>query len=227
MQAIILAGGKGTRLRPYTVSLPKPLVPIGDRPIIEIVLNQLSESGFDDIIISTGYLAELIIAYCGGGKKWNLRVRYVHEDKPLSTAGALRLVDGLDDHFLLVNGDILTNLNFREFFDKHVAASCLATIATTTRESLVDLGVLEMTEEGMLKRYIEKPVYRFNVSMGIYVLSRDIVQYIQEGEVIGMPDLLLRACADDKKVFCYNTECKWLDIGRPDDYERAQQEFFA
>ncbi|MFA6091817.1 MAG: sugar phosphate nucleotidyltransferase [Elusimicrobiota bacterium] len=222
MQAVILAGGKGTRLRPFTTSLPKPLVPVGDKPILEILLRRLKRQGFREIIISTGHLAELIEAYFGNGKRWGLRIRYVREDKPLHTAGALRLIRGLAPHFLVINGDILTDMDFKDLVRAHLRAKAWATLAVTQRESRVDYGVIRTQPDGCLSEYIEKPAYQYLVSMGINVFNRRAVNLIKPGEALGIPELALRLKAAGRKVFCKRSSDQWLDIGRPDDYEAAQ-----
>jgi NDP-sugar pyrophosphorylase family protein len=227
MQAVLLAGGKGTRLRPYTTSFPKPLVPIGEYPIIEVIIRQLHQAGIDEIIISTGHLAGLIEAYCGDGRQWGVRIRYVREEKPLSTAGCLKLIQGLGDHFLVMNGDILTTLDYRWLIRQHLEKEAAATIAAHHRESKIDFGVVKTDTDGFLDQYIEKPVYPFLVSMGINVLTRPVLDLIAKDEAIGMPDLLLRVKDQMKKVYCVETDCSWLDIGRPDDYEKAQEVFTA
>ena len=225
MQAVILAGGKGTRLRPYTISFPKPLVPIGDYPVLEIIVRQLVRDGFDKLTISTGHLAELIEAYFGDGKRWGINIEYVREDVPLNTAGALKLIKGCEDDILVMNGDVLTTLNYRDLLKIHKAKGALATVATTTRESKIDFGVLELDKDGFLDQYIEKPTYQFCVSMGVYVLSKKCLDFIADGESLGMPDLLLRVKKNKQKVYGHRADCYWLDIGRVDDYEKAQDEF--
>jgi NDP-sugar pyrophosphorylase family protein len=156
-QAVILAGGKGTRLRPFTATLPKPLVPVGDHPIIAIVLRQLKHFGFRDVVISTGHLAELIEAYCGDGRKWGVKIRYCREDKPLGTAGSLKLVRGLHPRFLTINGDVLTNLDYAKLFDRHVREDAEVTVAVQEREYKVDFGVLDLDARDRLKTFREKP----------------------------------------------------------------------
>jgi NDP-sugar pyrophosphorylase family protein len=227
MQAIILAGGKGTRLRPYTMFFPKPLVPIGDHPILEIIIRQLARAGFDRITISTGHLGELIEAYCGDGRRWNVPIEYVREDTPLSTAGALKLVDDCEDNFLLMNGDILSTLDYGRFFAQHVERGVMATIATKVRESRIDFGVIQRDEHHFLTGYKEKPVESFSVSMGIYALSKSARDLIGDGEALGMPDLLLRILGQGGQVYCHESDCYWLDIGRVDDYVQAQDDFEA
>jgi len=225
MQAVILAGGRGTRLKPYTISFPKPLVPIGDYPILEIIIRQLAGAGFKRVTISTGHLAELIEAYFGDGSRWGVDIEYVREYVPLNTAGALKLLKDCEDNFLVMNGDVLTTLDYGALVALHAEKGVKATIAVKARESKIDFGVLKIDESGFLSEYIEKPVYNFSVSMGVYVLSKAAIGYINEGEPLGMPDLLLRLKQAGDKVYCHRSDCYWLDIGRLDDYEKAQEEF--
>jgi NDP-sugar pyrophosphorylase family protein len=227
MRAIILAGGKGTRLRPLTLNFPKPLVPVGDAPILEVVIRQLAAAGFTRVTISTGYLAELIEAYFSDGAKWGIAIDYVREDAPLSTAGPLKLVGDLPEHFLVMNGDVLTDVDYAGLVREHIESGAAATVATTTREAKIDFGVVEADDEGWLDRWTEKPVYSFDVSMGVYVVSRASVDLIADGEALGMPDLLLRAVDNGGRVLCRKCDCYWLDIGRVDDYETAQKDFAA
>lgn len=224
MQAIILAGGKGTRLRPYTATFPKPLVPLGEKPIVEIVVRQLKKAGFEDIVISTGHLSELIEAYFGDGKKHGVRIRYVKEEKPLNTAGALALINDLDEDFLVMNGDILTTLDYSRMFRFHKEKKAAATIAVHERAHKVDYGVITAAKDGTLENYVEKPSNSYLVSMGINILNRRAVSHIKKGEALGMPDLLLRLKEKKETVMCFREDCRWLDIGRPDDYELAQKE---
>ena len=224
-QAVILAGGKGTRLRPFTTTLPKPLVPVGDHPIIAIVLRQLKHFGFGDVVISTGHLAELIEAYCGDGRRWGLRIRYVREDKPLGTSGALKLIRGLQPHFLTINGDILTTLDYAELFDRHRGSGAAATIGVCARQSPVDFGVLTLDDGDTLIRYDEKPSYRYLVSMGVNAFDRRALEHVRRGEALGIPDLIGRIMASGGRVAGYRNTAEWLDIGRPTDYELAQEIF--
>jgi NDP-mannose synthase len=224
MQAVILAGGKGTRLRQYTQGiLPKPLVPIGETPILDIVIRQLKQAGFTDIIISTGYLAHLIEAYFGDGSKFGVKIRYVKEDTPLNTAGALKLIDGLDENFLVMNGDLLTNANFSEMFNTHVKSKATATIGVVDREEKIDYGVIHYSED-VFYSYDEKPTTKYSVSMGINILHRKSISYISNGEAVGMPDLMTRLEKNGEKVCVFKANCKWLDIGRPADCDKAQEE---
>jgi len=224
-QAIILAGGKGTRLRPFTATFPKPLVPVGDHPIIEIVLRQLKHFGFTDIVVSTGHLAELIQAFCGDGRRWGVKIRYVREDRPLSTAGALKLVRGLRPRFLAVNGDLLTTLDFGALFEHQRRAGADAAVAVCERRSQIDFGVIELDAEDRLRAYTEKPSHRYLVSMGANVFDRRVLRHIARGEALGIPELILRITSANGTVSGFRSKAEWLDIGRPADYETAQDLF--
>ncbi|MFA6584699.1 MAG: sugar phosphate nucleotidyltransferase [Elusimicrobiaceae bacterium] len=223
MQAIILAGGKGTRLKPFTASIPKPLMPIDDMPILEIVLKQLRRAGFTDIVITVNHMAELIMAFFGDGAKLGLNIIYSREDSPLGTAGPLGLIKKLDDNFLVMNGDLLTTLDYRDLHSFHVKNNSAATVSTYTKETKIDLGVLKI-ENGELKDYIEKPVYTFDVSMGIYMFNRKIMPYIPANAFFNMPDLILKLRGQEK-IMCYKKDYYWLDIGRVSDYETAVEIF--
>jgi len=225
MQAVILAGGKGTRLKPYTMNFPKPLMPIGEYPILEIIIRQLASLNFDRITISTGHLAELIETYFGNGERWNVNIEYVREVIPLNTAGALKLLPNCEENFLVMNGDVLTTIDYRQLVQIHLDKGAKATVATTQRDAKIDFGVLGINESGYMESYTEKPSYHFEVSMGVYVLSKACIDFIDSGESVGMPDLFLRLQAAGEKVYCYRSGDYWLDIGRVDDYEKAQQEF--
>lgn len=225
MQAVILAGGKGTRLRPLTTALPKPLVPVGERPIIEVVLRQLKNRGFKDVIVSVGHLAELIEAYCGDGRRWGLRVRYAREAKPLSTAGALRGVKGLEPHFLTINGDVLTTLDFKALYDTHRKTKADATVAVCERSTTVSFGVVELGKDSRITGWNEKPTLRYQVSMGVNVFSRASLKLLKPGQPLGIPEFLTRIREDGGRVLGYKSKAEWLDIGRPEDYEAAQALF--
>jgi NDP-sugar pyrophosphorylase family protein len=225
MRAIILAGGKGTRLAPYTTILPKPLMPIGDMPILEIVIRQLQKKGFNDITLATGYLAELLMAYCGDGQKFKVRIDYSHEEQPLGTAGPIALVPNLDSTFLVMNGDLLTTIDYHAMLKYHRERKALATVACYQRDVKIDLGVIEVDADNWVADYIEKPTYHYAVSMGIYLFEPEIVNYIPKNEHLDLPELVLRLMHDGKKVNVFNFNGYWLDIGRHDDYERAIEEF--
>ncbi|MCZ2127900.1 MAG: NTP transferase domain-containing protein [Anaerolineales bacterium] len=225
MRAIILAGGKGTRLAPYTTVLPKPLMPIGEMPILEIVIRQLQKKGFDDITLATGYLAELLMAYCGDGSKFGAKIDYSREERPLGTAGPIALVSNLNDTFLVMNGDLLTTIDYGAMLDYHRRRGALATIACYQRDVKIDLGVIEADEDNWVADYIEKPTYHYSVSMGIYLFEPQILNFIPKNERLDLPELVLKLMRSGEKVNIFNFDGYWLDIGRHDDYELAIEEF--
>tara|TARA_Y100000588_G_scaffold388260_2_gene488057 strand:- start:669 stop:1379 length:711 start_codon:yes stop_codon:yes gene_type:complete len=225
MQAIILAGGRGTRLRPYTTVLPKPLMPVGDYPILEIVIRQLHKSGFRQILMAVGYLGELLEAYLGDGSKWGVKILYSREQEPLGTAGPVALFDGLEENFLVMNGDILTDLDYAAFFAHHQEKQGLATIATYDKKVKIDLGIIETETGGLLKDYIEKPVLSYSVSMGIYAFSRQILGHIPRGQYLDFPDLIKKLIKQAEPVYSMLFDGYWLDIGRREDYEEAAEDF--
>jgi NDP-sugar pyrophosphorylase family protein len=223
MRAVVLAGGEGRRLRPFTWVVPKPLVPIGEMPILEILLRQLARYGFVDVTLSVGYLWSLISAYCGDGAQWGLRIDYVREDEPLGTAGFLPLIDtSRADRLLVVNGDILTDLDFRRAYETHVAGATAATIFSHHRTVDIDFGVLDIDSDGMLLKYDEKPKLTYQVSMGINVISTwAIERYIEHGVRLDMPVFMRRLQAAHESVRVEMTDCYWLDMGRMADLEAA------
>ena len=225
MQAVILAGGKGTRLRPYTTVLPKPLMPIGDMPVVEVIVRQLRAAGFDRLVLAVGYLPHLFRAFIGDGERFGGPVDFVLEETPLGTAGALGLVSGLQSDFLLINGDTLTNLDYRAFMEFHRQHGAIATIATQTRQNPVDYGVLEIGEDHRLVRYVEKPVQSYQVSMGVNAFRADVLKYVPPNRYLDIPQLMKILMDSGETVQCYKSDCFWLDIGRPADYERAVEIF--
>ncbi|MFQ5853123.1 MAG: sugar phosphate nucleotidyltransferase [Candidatus Binatia bacterium] len=225
MQAVILAGGRGTRLRPYTTVLPKPLMPIGDYPIAHIVVNQLKYDGITDITMAVGHLGELLMAYFGDGSKYGVNIRYSKEDSPLGTAGPLAFIPGLDSTFLLMNGDVLTTLKYTKLIEYHRRKGAVATIAMQTRSIKIDLGVIHANAENELLDYIEKPTYDFLVSIGVYVFEPKVLDYIEAGESLDFPELVCRLLNSEERVVGYPHDGYWLDIGRQDDYEKANAEF--
>lgn len=227
MRAVILAGGKGTRLRPYTTVLPKPLMPIGDMPVLEVVLRQLARAGFSRVTLAVSYLAELLEAYCGDGARFGLAIEYSRETRELSTAGPLKLIGGLDDTFLVMNGDLLTTVDYRALVEEHRASGAAATIAVHRRRVKIDYGVIETDAAGTLAAYIEKPEIAYTVSMGINVLEPRALDHIGVDETLGMPDLFLRMKARGETVRVHQAEGLWLDIGRHEDYEQAVEIFSA
>lgn len=224
-RAIILAGGKGTRLRPYTVVLPKPLMPIGEFPILEVIIRQLALHGFDHVTLAVNHQAEIIKAFFQDGTKWGIRIDYSLEDKPLSTMAPMRLIHDLPDNFLVMNGDILTDLNFLDFFENHVTNNHIFTISAHIREQKVDYGVLEMDSSNYLTGFKEKPSAEYLVSMGVYMANRRILDFIPEGKSYGFDNLMLDLLAANKPATVRKFSGYWLDIGRPDDYIQAIEEF--
>lgn len=226
MHAVILAGGKGVRLRPYTTALPKPLVPIGDQhAILEIVLRQLATAGFTSCTIAIGHLGHIIRAYVGNGARWGLRVGYSTEDSPLGTMGPLlTMMDRLPEHFLVMNGDILTDLDYADVLNSHSTSGAPLTIATYAREVRIDFGVLT-TESERVVAFTEKPSVDYRVSMGVYGLTRDTLASYTPGLPLGFDELVLDLLKSKTPPHAYAFDGYWLDIGRPDDYDRANAEF--
>jgi NDP-sugar pyrophosphorylase family protein len=227
MKAVILAGGKGTRLLPYTTVFPKPMIPLGQKPILDIIIRQLSYYGFCDIILSVGYLAELIQAYFQNGNSQfpNIKFTYIKEREPTGTAGSLRLISGLDDTFLVMNGDVLTSMDYSKFIAYHKDKGGILTIGMHRRRVKIDLGVIETDENGILIGYMEKPEKVYLVSMGVYAYEPEVLHYIEPGKYLDFPDLVLRLLDNGEKVVGYSCDDYWLDIGRHEDYAKAQDEF--
>ena len=226
MKAVILAGGKGTRLRPYTTVFPKPLMPLGDKPVLEIIIHQLRAQGFKDTIMAVGHLSELIMAFFGDGSKFGMNITYSREEEPLGTAGGLSLIrDQIDDTFLIINGDTLTSLRFSDLIDYHKRNGAIATIALNKRQVLIDFGVVEVdSSSNEVQRYVEKPTFENLVSMGVSALQPEVLDYIRPNEYLDYPKLIQNLLDDRKKVIGYIFDGFWLDIGRPADYERADAE---
>lgn len=225
MKVVILAGGKGTRLAPYTNVFPKPLIPIGDMPILEVVIRQLKSCGFDEIILAVGYMADLLRAYCRDGERYGVKIDYSIEDSPLGTAGPLALIPGLENTFIVMNGDVLTTLDYRDLVQFHKRKQAVATIAMYRRLVKIDLGVIQCNGYQEVIGYIEKPVYHFTVSMGIYVFEPRVLHYIEPREYLDFPDLVVRLLDHKERVVAYPYDGYWLDIGRLDDYQQAVEEF--
>lgn len=229
MHAVILAGGRGVRLRPYTTALPKPLVPIGDEyAIIEVVLRQLRADGFDSITIAIGHLGQLIRAYCGDGSQWGLDITYWSEDQPLGTMGPIVTNLGeLPEHFLVMNGDVLTDLPYRQLLEGHATSGAPLTVAAYDRVVKIDFGVLEIGGEtgDRIAEFREKPVEHFSVSMGVYAASRETLRPYPPGEPLGFDELVLDLLKAGTPPRVHPFDGYWLDIGRPDDYDRANEEW--
>jgi len=222
---VILAGGKGVRLAPLTEVIPKPLVPLGGMPIMEIVIRQLAAQGFRRVTLAVGYLSELIQAYFGDGSRWGVSIDYSQEKDPLGTAGSLSLIPGLTDTFMVMNADILTNLNYRDLVSHHRAQKCWATIGAYERQVKIDLGVIIKDGDGRIKDYLEKPTSSHLVSMGVYVFEPQVLDFINGPTYLDFPDLMKRLLGAEKPVSYYSFAGYWLDIGRHEDYRQANQEF--
>jgi len=225
MRAVILAGGKGTRLAPLTEVIPKPLVPLGGKPILEIVIRQLQGCGFRRITLAVGYMGELIQAYFQDGAKWGVELDYSFESTPLGTAGPLALIDGLDDTFLVMNADVLTNLDYRELVQFHKEHPALATIGAYQRQVTIDLGVIIRNGQHRVQDYVEKPATTHLVSMGIYIFEPRILEFIKPQQHLDFPDLVKIALGYNLPVNFYPFTGYWLDIGRHDDYQQAAEEY--
>jgi NDP-sugar pyrophosphorylase family protein len=224
-RAVILAGGRGTRLKPYTVVLPKPLMPIGEYPILEVVVRQLVSYDFTHITMAVNHQADIIRAFFGDGSKWNIKIDYSLEDRPLSTMGPLRLIRDLPEDFLIMNGDVLTNMNFGDFYEYHTKNRNLFTISTYKREQVSEYGVLEIDNAGTLCGFKEKPVFPLEVSMGVYMANLKIMDIIPENTIYGFDHLMLDLIRMKKPAKVKKFDGYWLDIGRPDDYALAIDEF--
>lgn len=226
MKTVILAGGKGVRLLPLTTSIPKPLVPIRNKPILEIILKQLASYGLTDVTISVGHLAKLIEAYCNGVTfTKQMKLSYLREAAPLGTAGSLSLLRGITGTFLVMNGDILTTLDYNKFIRFHKDSGNILTIAAYKKFVDIDLGVMKMDSENILIKYIEKPREHFSVSMGIYAYESKVLSYIKSKTYLDFPSLVNKLLKAGEKVGGFPFIGYWLDIGRHDDYARAQDEF--
>lgn len=226
MKAVILAGGKGTRLRPYTTNFPKPLMPINDKPILEIVIRQLKSSGIDDIIITTGHLEELIRAFFKDGSKYGVNITYSREERPLGTAGPLNLIrEHLTDTFVVMNGDVLCDINFRELIRYHRQEKNQATIVLSRRNVNIDFGVVDITKNNLFSNWQEKPTLEYLVSAGIYLFEPVCLAGLDNKEFFNLPDLIVRLDKLNTKIKAYIHDGFWLDIGRPEDYEKACKDF--
>ena len=226
MKAVILTGGLGTRLAPYTTILPKPLLPIGSVPILQIILRQLKHFGFTDVILACGYLSELIQAYFMNNPiSKEINIHYHMEEKPLGTAGALGSIENLDEPFLVMNGDVLTNLDYSKLIEYHRAQEAALTIAVTQKEVQLELGILLMDKDNQLTGYDEKPTKTYPASTGIYIYDPKVLKHIPPNEHLDAPTLILKLIENNEKVLGYSSDVFWLDMGNHGDHERAIQEF--
>jgi NDP-sugar pyrophosphorylase family protein len=226
MRAIILAGGKGTRLRPYTTLIPKPLVPLGGKySILEIILMQLKRDGFTHVTLAVNHLSHLIMAYFGDGARLGLKLDYSLEEGELSTIGPLTLIDDLPENFVVMNGDILCDLDYRGFFERHVQSASQISVSAYKRQVRIDFGVLRYGDDGRLTEFQEKPSYDFDVSMGIYCINRKVIEALPRGKAYGFDNLMVDGLKNRSPIDIRPFSGYWLDIGRPDDYETADENF--
>jgi NDP-mannose synthase len=223
-RAVVLAGGKGSRLRPYTVVLPKPLMPVGEYPILEVILRQLAAQGFSRVTLAVNYQAEIVRAFCGDGSRWGIAIDYSLETMPLSTIAPLCLIGDLPENFLLMNGDVLTDLSMRKLYEDHISQGRQFTIAASERTNVVDYGVLHAREDRLVG-FEEKPKFPYLVSMGVYIVNRSVLDRVPPGQKYGFDDLMLDMLAKNEPVHIERHAGYWLDIGRVDDYMRAVDEF--
>jgi NDP-sugar pyrophosphorylase family protein len=226
MKAVILAGGKGTRLAPYTTVFPKPLMPIDGIPILEVIVKQLAHFQVKELIFTVSSQSEpLLSAYFGNGTRYGVDICYSKEEKPLGTAGPLSLIPNLPETFLVMNGDILTTLNYQKLIKYHRRHRGIVTIAMSQKKVQLELGVMEFNRGYRLTRYIEKPTLSYSVSMGIYVFEKKVLKYIYPRKYLDFPEVIQRLIKQREKVICYPSDDFWLDIGRHEDYEEAQEKF--
>ena len=226
MEAIILAGGKGTRLAPYTTVFPKPLMPIDGMPILEIVVRQLAHFRIKEIVFTVSQQSEpLLSAYFRDGNQYGVDIRYSKEEKALGTAGPLSIITNLPETFLVMNGDILTTLNYQKLIGYHRRHKGMVTIAMSQKKVQLELGVMEFNRSHQLTRYIEKPTLSYSVSMGIYVFEKKALEWIPSRKFLDFPELIQKLIKQNERVVCYPSNDFWLDIGRHEDYEEAQKKF--
>lgn len=224
-RAIILAGGKGTRLRPFTVVFPKPLMPIGEYPILEIIIRQLAKSGFLHITLAVNHQAKLIETFFGDGSAWGVKIDYSLEDIPLGTMGPLKLINDLPSDFLVMNGDILTDLNYAHIFEEHKKDDAIFSISSTKRYLHSEYGVLHFGTDSVLTGFQEKPVVPYDVSMGIYMLNKEVLNYIPANTPMGFDQLMLKLINIGERVKVRQFAGNWLDIGREEDYRKAVEDY--
>jgi NDP-sugar pyrophosphorylase family protein len=225
MQAVILAGGKGTRLLPFTKVFPKPLVPLGDKPILDTILRQLKHFGFTRVTLAVGHKAEMIQTYVRNGEQYGIEIDYTFEEEPLGTVGPLAQIKDVEQSFLVMNGDLITNLDYSDLLAFHKQQRAVATIGTYQKNYKIDLGIIQNGDGYSIIDYIEKPTSTFKVSMGIYVFENKVLNYIEPGKYLDFPELVKRLIMNRQKVISYPFDGYWLDIGNHSDYEKALEEY--
>ena len=223
MKAIILAGGRGTRLAPYTTVFPKPLMPVDGMPILEVIVKQLAHFHIEELIFTVSQESEpLLSAYFGNGSRYGVDISYSREKKPLGTAGPLSLISDLPETFLVMNGDVLTTLNYQKLIQYHHRQRGMVTVAMNQKRIQLELGVMECSQRHRLTRYIEKPTLSYSVSMGVYIFEKKVLKWVPTRGFLDFPELIQKLLRKKKKVFCYPSNDFWLDIGRHEDYGEAQ-----
>ena len=226
MRAVILAGGKGTRILPYTTLIPKPLMPVGGKyAILEVIIMQLKASGFNHITLAVNHFSNLIMAFFGDGSRFGVKIDYSMEEHELGTLGPLTLVQDLPDNFLVMNGDILCNLNYADFYKTHTASGCQISVSAYQRETKLEYGVITVDPRNKLVSFEEKPSYQHLVSMGIYCLSKEIIMALPKGRAYGFDQLMLNSLETNSRPRIVPFSGYWLDIGRPADYQHANESF--
>jgi NDP-sugar pyrophosphorylase family protein len=229
MRAVILAGGRGTRLAPYTTVIPKPLLPVGDMPILEVLIRQLAYYGFNRVTLSLGYMAEYFKLFFAHHKSLSrlVEVDFVEEEHPTGTAGSLSAVPDLEGTFLVMNGDLLTSIDYRELIEFHRRHGAILTIATQNKKVPIDLGVLDTDDQGAVIGYREKPLLHYQISMGIYVYEAEILRHIPKNDYLDFPDLVCKLLSDNRRVHTFFNDACWLDLGRAEDLQQATEVFLA
>jgi NDP-sugar pyrophosphorylase family protein len=226
MKAIILAGGRGTRLAPYTTVFPKPLMPVDGMPILEVIVKQLAHFHIEELVFTVSQESEpLLSAYFGNGSRYGVSISYSREEKPLGTAGPLSLLKDLPERFLVMNGDVLTTLDYQKLIQYHRRKRGMVTIAMNQKRIKLELGVMELSQGNRLTQYIEKPTLSYSVSMGVYVFEKKILKWVPKRGYLDFPELIQKLLRKGEKVFCYPSDDFWLDIGRHEDYGEAQRMF--
>jgi len=224
LRAVIQAGGKGARLKPYTLVLPKPMMPVGERPVIEILLRWLRRNDVHEAFVTTGHLGHLIRTLCGDGRRWDMHIQYTEEAEPLGTVGALNLIrEKLDGTFLVLNGDLITDLDLRAFLRFHRAHRDELTIAVSETRVPVNMGVFEYEKDGRVSEFREKPTLSYAANMGIYCMEPGILDLIPRGVPYGFDDLMYRMLDEGRPAHVYRHNGQFMDIGRPEDFARAQE----
>lgn len=229
MKAVIFAGGEGSRLVPYTRVLPKPLLPVGDRPVLEIIVGQLRDTGITEVVMATGYLSSLIETYFRDGSDYGVNITYMREKTQLGTVGALASIPELDETFIMMNGDVLTTPLYRELIAAHHSSGAAATIASKYQEIDINYGVLRLGDDlGRVRRIDgidEKPRYSWPVSMGIYAVEPRVQRFVEPGRRMDLPELIGKLIEEGETVVAYDHDGYWMDIGQLHDLEAAVQDF--